>query len=586
METPLDQLYRIFDQVWVLDTELKLGDGNPAVPYCLVAREIRSRVTIRKWWDELEGRPPFDTGPRTLVVTWFGLAEWEFFDALGLPKWQRHLDLYAEYKNRFNCRATIVDQKPNLKKEQKIKRNSLIGACVQFGIKTIGVAVKEEMRALAQRGPGTSAEKQALFSYCETDVDATEQVFLAMLPEIDVPRALLRGREMANMASVGAAGLPIDVSIYTKLVPDGGFDRITLDLITRVDAQFGVFEGTTFRRELFERLLAKLRRPWPRYPDGQLILTDTTFRDMCLRYPDFEALRQLRNALSKMRLKALTVGRDGRNRYNPSPFATKTGRNAPSSSKSVLGPSTWLRGLIKPEEGQAVAMIDYVSEEFAIGAALSGDEAMKAAYESGDPYLEFAKLAGLVPPDATKESHKPQRDISKTCVLGVGFGMEEQTLALRIGKHVLVARSLLQQHREIFSTFWAWSDNQVWNAMLTGVARTCFGWEYHVTPDVNPRSLRNFPLQAAAAEILKLAVSLGVENNVKIIAMLHDAVWLEAASGQIDSDVEKMCRFMAEASAIVLDGFVLRTEATIVRYPDRYMDERGRPFWNLVMSLL
>jgi hypothetical protein len=32
---------------------------------------------------------------------------------------------------------------------------------------------------------------------------------------------------------------------------------------------------------------------------------------------------------------------------------------------------------------------------------LSGDEAMQAAYLSGDPYLEFAKQAGAVPPDAS-----------------------------------------------------------------------------------------------------------------------------------------------------------------------------------------
>ena len=36
---------------------------------------------------------------------------------------------------------------------------------------------------------------------------------------------------------------------------------------------------------------------------------------------------------------------------------------------------------------------------------------------------------------------------------------------------------------------------------------------------------------------------------------------------------------MAEASEAVLDGFRLRSEARVVRWPDRYMDERGREFW-------
>ena len=34
---------------------------------------------------------------------------------------------------------------------------------------------------------------------------------------------------------------------------------------------------------------------------------------------------------------------------------------------------------------------------------------------------------------------------------------------------------------------------------------------------------------------------------------------------------------------IVLDGFRLRSDAKIVRWPDRYMDERGREFWGRVL---
>jgi hypothetical protein len=43
---------------------------------------------------------------------------------------------------------------------------------------------------------------------------------------------------------------------------------------------------------------------------------------------------------------------------------------------------------------------------------------------------------------------------------------------------------------------------------------------------------------------------------------------------------------MAEASRAVLGGFELGGDATIVRWPDRYMDERGVAMWELVMRLL
>ena len=44
---------------------------------------------------------------------------------------------------------------------------------------------------------------------------------------------------------------------------------------------------------------------------------------------------------------------------------------------------------------------------------------------------------------------------------------------------------------------------------------------------------------------------------------------------------------MCEAFRQVLGDFELTTDADIYRYPERYRDEeRGGPFWDLVMSLL
>jgi hypothetical protein len=42
---------------------------------------------------------------------------------------------------------------------------------------------------------------------------------------------------------------------------------------------------------------------------------------------------------------------------------------------------------------------------------------------------------------------------------------------------------------------------------------------------------------------------------------------------------------MEEASKIVLDGFPLRTDAKIVRHPDRYSDKRGKKMWEVVCDL-
>ena len=42
----------------------------------------------------------------------------------------------------------------------------------------------------------------------------------------------------------------------------------------------------------------------------------------------------------------------------------------------------------------------------------------------------------------------------------------------------------------------------------------------------------------------------------------------------------------AKASSVVLGGFRLRTEAKLVRYPNRYQDERHRRMWDAVLEII
>ena len=315
-------------------------------------------------------------------------------------------------------------------------------------------------------------------------------------------------------------------------------------------------------------------------------MRDNTFKDMARIYPSINPIRELRTALSQMRLSEIPVGRDGRNRCLLSAFRARTGRNQPSNSQFIFGPSVWLRGLIRPDPGYGLAYVDYSQQEFGIAAALSGDGAMLQAYESGDPYLEFAKQACAVPCDATKTTHGNIREQFKQCVLAVQYGMGEESLAIRIAQPVPQARHLLRMHRETYPRFWEWSDSVVDFAMLNGYLYTVFGWKIHIGLEANPRSLRNFPMQANGAEMLRLACIFGIERGVRICAPVHDAILIEAPLNSLNQEVLKAKKAMADASAAVLAGFRLRSEANLVRYPERYMDGRGKKMWQIVMEVL
>ena len=246
----------------------------------------------------------------------------------------------------------------------------------------------------------------------------------------------------------------------------------------------------------------------------------------------------------------------------------------------------WLRSLIRPESGFGLAYIDWGQQEFGIAAALSGDEAMKKAYISGDPYLAFAKQAGAVPPDATKESHAAEREQYKACVLAVQYGMGVDSLAEKIGQPRCQARVLLDKHKRTYADFWKWSDAAVDHAMLHGKLWTTMGWNIHIDDNPNPRFLRNFLMQGNGADMLRLACCLLVTQGIRICAPVHDAILIEAPLNELDDTVEKARALMESASMALLKGFQLRTDVEVIRYPDRYRDPRGIKMWDTVQNIL
>ena len=122
--------------------------------------------------------------------------------------------------------------------------------------------------------------------------------------------------------------------------------------------------------------------------------------------------------------------------------------------------------------------------------------------------------------------------------------------------------------------------------MIKGKLWTVFGWNIYVGGRVNPRSLQNFPMQANGAEMLRLACCLVVEAGIRLCAPIHDAILVEAPLEELDDCVVIAQELMAEASEIILDGFKLRSDAEVIRFPDRYMDERGEVMWNTIWKVL
>jgi hypothetical protein len=566
-----------FHQVWALDFEYISELGARPVPVCLVARELESNRLIRLWQADLGDAPPFPVDDETLFVSYYAPAEFGCFLALGWPLPSRVLDLYAEFRNETNG-VPLAEGR------------GLLGALSYHGIPAITSEEKTTERALVMRGgPWSTGERRRVLDYCQSDVDPLGPLLERMLPRIrsrphGLGQALLRGRYTAAVARMEHVGVPVDVDRLALIRQH--WQGIKRELVAAVDKDYGVYEGTTFKAGLFAAWLAGKRIDWPRTTTGRLQLDQDTFRDMSKRWPELEPLRELRHSMSELRLEKLAVGGDGRNRAMLSPFGATSGRNTPSNNRFVFGPSVWVRGLIRPEEGRALAYVDWSAQEVWVAAALSGDKELCRAVMSGDPYLAFARMAGLAPPDATRVTHKIIRDVCKTVLLGTNYGMGADTLAYRTGLSRIDAQDLLRRLARTFPTFTAWAERVIDTANLSGYLSTVFGWTYHVTGTARPTTLRNFPMQANGAEMLRLACSLATERGVEVCAPVHDALLVEGPADAVDDVVATTREAMGQASRTVLGGMEVGTEVELVRWPGRYADPRGLIMWNRVTELV
>jgi DNA polymerase-1 len=565
------------DGIYLVDFEFHPAggrEGNPPVPVCMVVRAWPSGRTQRHWQTDLQqmAAAPFPTGDKALCVAYYASAEMDCFHTLGWPHPVHVLDLFTE----FRCLTNGL---------RLAHGSGLLGALLHYGLPSIGGEQKDAMRDLVLTGgPWGGADQLAILDYCETDVVALANLLTTLQHQIDWPRALLRGRYMKAVSCIQTNGIPIDTAALALL--QAQWSAIQDQLIADVDSDYGIYDGRTFKANRWEAYLVAQQIAWPRLASGGLDMCDATFREMARAHLQVAPIRELRSALSEMRLANLHVGDDGRNRCLLSPFRSRTGRNQPSNSKFIFGPSVWLRGLIKPKPGWGLAYVDWSQQEFGIAAALSGDPAMMAAYRSGDPYLAFAIQAGAVPATATKKTHEAEREQFKACVLAVQYGMGEASLALRINQPVARARQLLELHRRTYRRFWKWSDSAVDEAVLGGRLWAGFGWQIHTRDELNDRSLRNFPMQANGAEMLRIASILLTEAGIRVCAPVHDALLIEAPLDELDAAITTTKALMQEASRIVLDGFALGSDVKEVRYPERYMDKRGVVMWNKVMHLL
>jgi DNA polymerase I len=159
-------------------------------------------------------------------------------------------------------------------------------------------------------------------SYCESDVLETVELFKHMItvPDFHIPTALFRGEYMKSVAEIEYNGVPIDTDLLNQLQEN--WERMKSKLIKNID-EFGIYEGTTFKINNFERYIQANGWMWPRTDTGMPKTDKETFKEMAEIHPEIQPLRELKALIGGLNLKTIMAGSDDRSRTLISPSGLK-----------------------------------------------------------------------------------------------------------------------------------------------------------------------------------------------------------------------------------------------------------------------
>jgi hypothetical protein len=513
--------------------------------------------TIRTWRGEFGSTPPFDIGPDTLFVAYSAWAEMTCFMTLG---WQFPEHVFDQHTAYLAASNILLPHNPDEKRKRERKR--LSDACRAYGVAGWRNIDKETIAKDIGEGRWHLHGKDAVLDYCAEDVRAETELLRRQLrgsglfAPVSVPHVLHWSNYSAKcIARIQARGMPIDVALW-ELVQQNK-KAVIAELIRQLDvSQAGncpiyTPEGE-WNYERFEQWLCNTGvMAWPRLDSGRLDIDGDAFRLM-YHIPGIEELHALRDSLRVIQTAKLPIGRDGRNRPSLFPFGTATGRNA--HCRSLYNAHAGMRSFMVFPPNKIGVYLDWRTQEVAVAAALSGDQALIEAYRGGDIYYTLALDAGLTKDVDLKhwKKHNPaQRQRMKALQLGINYGMGVPSLAKGLNQHPLIASNLIEGHRRKYPRYWQWREDQVWHAMLDRRIESVFGWPLHITTSPNKRTLYNFPMQSGGAEMLRLAAMRLVDAGLVPSMLVHDGILLEVESEQ---QITQAKEIMRAAGHDVCDG--------------------------------
>ena len=502
-----------------------------------------------------------------LYVVYFGEAEWSCFYELEWQIPKNIIDLYVEYKIARNGLSDSFSLE-SVAREEQLESNYKEGD-------------KSDLRVRLGEDKVSWEEQEEVARYNIEDVEVTANLYDLLEPAFDNSGTgpLKRGQTTAIAAKIGRRGYPIDTQSWYKFKEK--FDAVIEKILSKAHEKTGCFpdkkDGRKFDHAAFVSLVSKLGIDnWPTTETSGALMIDQASLRRFERYPEIKLLKEALFLKNSTKLKDMPVDRkDSRSKTYASYYGTKTGRATPSTSRHLPNMPPCFTPFMVPRYDKPIIKVDYEQQEFAIAAVLSGDDAMIKCYESGDPYLQLGKDAGVIPDFADK--HHPKRAMYKTVSFMTLYGASTKSMAMDMNEPIEVAEMAMADHQRIFNKFWSWQEEYMDSFTFNCQAKVPNDdWRYQIKEGTTFRkwgeqkgysvnTIRNWIIQATGAAILYEAVRLVDAAGYRIIGTMHDEIIVEGNSNDVvdtgRASMEAIKELMADAAENII-GYRIRAEGT------------------------
>jgi DNA polymerase I-like protein with 3'-5' exonuclease and polymerase domains len=159
------------------------------------------------------------------------------------------------------------------------------------------------------------------------------------------------------------------------------------------------------------------------------------------------------------------------------------------------------------------------------------------------------------------------------------YGAGPGLIADATGMTIEQARAFLKRQREIFRTFFAWSDRKARRALACKPLMTPLGWTVRFRPETSTRSPertgRNFCVQGCAADLMRLLMIRLTEAGYLVCAMIHDGFLIECAAADVDAVIEAV-RATMDKCAIDLIGAPIPIKHKTFCWPESYREGKTK----------